>query len=335
MRSAVSAMIDAFPLVRVNCARCGGWDAESVMQTPDYELHIDAPFEVSSCRTCGHIYTSARPPYNTLFSTFYPDDYLCYGGKRGVAGLLDRKRNEAQAAQRAELVKKFVGTQTRVNLLDVGCATGEFLKTCRRRFGWEVAGIEPNRHLSDALSREGYPVVPSTLEDAEIPAVQYDVVSLFNVLEHLWDSAYSVKRINRLLKPGGLVVVELPDFDSPSRRRFGRHWFLYHLPRHLSHFTKQSLTGLMNECGFEKVAMLKQFRPTVNVLSFQYAVHDKMRFNPVRSFFSAKNPAMIAAGILFELVQNTRGDSNIHTAIFRKTAMVPEPIVSLLQEQTL
>ncbi len=323
-----------FLLVRVNCARCGGWDADCVIQTPDYELHIDVPFEVSLCRNCGHIYTSVRPDCNTLFSTFYPDSYLCYGGQSGVAGLMDRKRMEGQAAQRAEMVKKFVGQPGPVKLLEVGCATGEFIKTCRRRFGWEVAGIEPNRPLSDALSREGYPVISSTLEDAEIPSEQYDVVCLFNVLEHLWDSVYSLKRINRLLKPGGLVVVEIPDFDSPSRKRFGQYWFLYHLPRHLSHFTKKSLTSLMNECGFEKVDILKQFRPTVNVLSFQYAVQDKIKFKPVRSFFSAKNPVMIAAGIFFELLQNKTGHSNILTAIFRKTAAVPEPMVSLLRERT-
>jgi SAM-dependent methyltransferase len=326
--------MDEFPLVRVNCARCGGWDADRVIQSPDYELHIDASFEISLCRNCGHIYTSVRPDYNTLFSKFYPDDYLCYGGKSGVTGLIDRKRMEVQAAQRAEMVKAFVGEQRLVKLLEVGCATGEFIKTCRRRFGWEVTGIEPNRQLSDVLNREGYPVVSSMLEDAEIPSEQYDVVSLFNVLEHLWDSVYSLKRINRLLKPGGLVVVEIPDFDSPSRKRFGKYWFLYHLPRHLSHFTKKSLTSLMEECGFEKMDILKQFRPTVNVLSFQYAVRDKNKVNPVRSFFSAKNPAMIAAGILIELVQNRMGNSNIFTAIFRKTATVPEPIVSLLQERT-
>jgi SAM-dependent methyltransferase len=334
MSSAVSAMTDAFPLVRVNCARCGGWDVDHVIQTPDYDLHIDAPFEISSCRTCGHIYTSVRPDRTTLFSAFYPDGYLCYGNKGGFTGLMDRMRMRGQALQRAKTVKKFVGQRDSVTLLEVGCATGEFIKTCRRRFGWEVTGIEPNRRLSDALNREGYPVVSSTLEDAEIIAGKYDVASLFNVFEHLWDSVYSLKQINRLLKPGGLMVVEIPDFDSPSRRRFGRHWFLYHLPRHLSHFTKNSLIGLMNECGFEKVAMLKQFRPTVNVLSLQYAIHDRIRFKPVRSFFSAKNPVMIAAGIFFEIVQNKMGDSNILTAIFRKTTAVPEPIISLLQERT-
>jgi SAM-dependent methyltransferase len=327
-------MMEKSSLIQVNCARCGGWDTDRVIQTPDYELHIDAPFEISACRNCGHIYTSVRPDCNTLFSKFYPDDYICYGGKRGVDGLMDRKRMEGQAAQRAEMIKKYTGQQSPIRLLEVGCATGEFIKTCRQRFGWEVAGIEPNRRLSDALNREGYPVVPFMLEDAEIPAEQYDVVSLFNVLEHLWDCVYSLKRINRLLKPGGLAVVEIPDFDSPSRRRFGKYWFLYHLPRHLSHFTKNSLTSLMNECGFEKVDILKQFRPTVNVLSFQYAVHDKIKFNPVRSFCSAKNPAMIAAGIFFEILQNRMGDSNILTAIFRKTAAVPQPIVSLLKERT-
>ncbi|MBN1818517.1 MAG: class I SAM-dependent methyltransferase [Sedimentisphaerales bacterium] len=319
----------------MNCACCGGWDADRVIQTPDYELHIDAPFEISACRNCGHIYTSVRPGRSALFSKFYPDEYICYGGKRGVDGFMDRKRMEGQAVQRAKMIKKYVGQRNPVRLLEVGCATGEFIKTCRNRFGWEVAGIEPNRPLSDALNREGYPVLPSTLEDADIPDEQYDVVSLFNVLEHLWDPVYSLKRINRLLKPGGLAVLELPNFDSPSRKRFGKHWFLYHLPRHLSHFTKKSLTGLMNGCGFEKVDILKQFRPTVNVLSFQYAVQDRIRSNPVRSFCSARNPAMIAAGIFFELLQNRMGDSNIITAIFRKTAAVFQPIVSLLKERTL
>jgi len=327
-------MTGAFPLVRVNCARCGGWDAGTIVRTPDYELHIDAPFEISLCRTCGHIYTSLRPDPDTLLATFYPDDYLCYGVAGGVAGIIDRKRREAQAAERAELVRKFAGGQAPVRLLEIGCATGEFLKVCRRRFGWEVAGVEPNRRLGDALRGEGYTVVPSTLEDAELPAGQYDVVSLFNVLEHLWDAAYSLKRINRLLRPGGLLVVEIPNFDSSARLRFGKYWFLYHLPRHLSHFTRESLAGLMRECGFEEVVHLKQFRPTVNVLSLQYAVHDTVPFDPVRWFLSAKNPVMIAAGILFEITQNTLGDSNILTAVFRKSAAVPEPVCSLLQERT-
>ncbi len=327
-------MRETVPVVRVNCARCGGWDAARVVTTPDYELHIDAPFEVSSCRGCGHTYTSLRPDRTTLFTRFYPGDYLCYGGMSGVAGLIDRMRRDGQAAERAAMVGGYVAQRGRVRLLEVGCATGEFLKACRRRFGWEVAGVEPNRQLSDALIREGFPVVPSTLEDADVPAGQYDVVCLFNVLEHLWDPAYSLKRINCLLAPGGLVVVELPNFASPSRRRFGKHWFLYHLPRHLSHFTRQSLAGLMEECGFEEQGVRKQFRPTVNVLSLQYAVHDRTRSAPLRSLFSARNPALIAAGIMCELVQNRIGDSNILTAIFRKTAPVPAPVVSLLRERT-
>jgi len=326
-------MRDKIPLVRVNCARCGGWDADRVVRTPDYELNLDAIFEVSSCRGCGHIYTSVRPERGTLFSRFYPDDYICYGGQKGVAGFMDRRRMDGQALQRAAMIGEYVAGQGPVKLLEIGCATGEFLKTCRRKFGWDVEGIEPNRRLCDALKREGYPVVPSTLEEADLPAGRYDAVCLFNVLEHLWDSVCSLKRINRLLKPGGLTVLEIPDFDSPSRRRFGKYWFLYHLPRHLSHFTKKSLTDLMGDCGFGIVSMRKQFRPTVNVLSLEYAVRGRTASVPVRSFFSAKNPAMIAAGILFELIQNATGDSNIVTAIFRKTDEIRGPAGSLMQER--
>lgn len=307
-------------VIQVSCACCGSWEAESVIKTPDYELHIDSPFEVAKCADCGHIYTSVRPTYDTLYSKFYPDSYICYGqkGKSKVADFIDQKRILGQAKQRAGLVNKHTNQNEIVKLLEIGCATGDFLKECKRKFSWNVTGIEPNKKLCHELKEQEISVINSTIEEVDIPPDSFDVICLFNVLEHLWDAAYSLKRINRILRPGGLLIIEIPDFDSLARSLFGKYWFLYHLPRHLSHFTQDSITDLTAEIGFEKVNILKQFRPTVNVLSLQYAVYDKVRSNLIRTFCSTKNPLMIAGGVLFESLQNLWGNSNIITCVFRK-----------------
>ena len=324
------------PLVQVNCARCGSWESEELIRAPDYELHVDIQFAVSMCRECAHIYTSIRPDYQTLFTRFYADNYMCYGAKTGsrIVDFINRTRIETQARQRAQFARKYLGGQEPVRLLEVGCATGEFLRVCRQRFDWEVTGIEPNRNLSDALRQGGFQAVPSTLEEAALPAEGYDIVCLFNVLEHLWDPIYSLKRVNQSLMPGGIVVAELPTFDSWTRRFFGKYWFLYHLPRHLSHFTRKSLTSAMAECGFEKVDILQQFRPTVNILSFQYMVHDKIHLPLVRGFCSSRNPLMLLAGVPFESLQYVTGNANTITGVFRKVDAVLGMPSSILQERS-
>lgn len=320
--------------VKVNCSSCGSWRSGPVIKTPDYELHIDIQFEISRCRDCGFIYTSVRPDYDTLYSRFYPDEYICYGKKTNnfIADLIDRKRIEGQAIQRCGLLKKFLRDGGPAAILEIGCATGEFLKACKGRIDCEAEGVEPNGRLCDAVRKEGFNIIGSTFENAVLQDKKYDAICLFNVFEHLWDPIHALKKINRLLKPGGLLFVEIPNFGSLTRQLFGRYWFLYHLPRHLSFFDRRKLEEEMTKSGFERVVVTKQFRPTVDVLSFQYFIYDKVRSEFIRHFCSAENPLMIFAGIFAEAAHNIVGDSNIISAIYRKRSAI-QPMPSLLQQK--
>ncbi len=309
-------------IIRVNCSQCGEWNSEMITKTPDYELNSEEEYEISRCLSCGNIYTSVRPNITTLFKKHYPDDYLCYGGKEKFIINIDRIRIYRQALQRAKIVTKYLSKKSEAHILEIGCATGELLKVGSHKFGWKVTGIEPNKRLCEKLLKEGFQVINSVMENAEIPKGCYDAVCLFNVLEHLWDSAYSLRRINNFLKQDGLAIIEIPDFDSTARKVFGKYWFLYHLPRHLSHFNQESLNSLMKQSGFEPVTILKQFRPTVNALSLKYWAREKIKSRVIKKFITESNPLMMTIAVFLELLFNISGNSNHIIAIYRKKKTV-------------
>jgi len=318
-------------LIRSNCPRCGSFESVTITTTPDYELNIHLPFEVSRCSSCSFVYTSVRPDFKTLFSEFYPDNYICYGSKQyWLASVIDHQRIKKQALQRFNCIKKYLSPENS-RILEVGCATGEFLKLCLR-YSNEVYGIEPNRVLFDSLSKSGIKMFNSTLEETDIEKSSFDLICLFNVFEHLWDPVQSLYKLNSLLRPDGVLMLEVPNFDSPWRKIFQNHWFLYHLPRHLSHFTSGILSGLMADSGFDKVNISKQFRPTVNVLSLKYVIRDRFQSRCLSTIFKESNPIVLGMAVLAELFSNFCFDSNIMLCIYRKTKdVVNRP--SLIEEK--
>jgi SAM-dependent methyltransferase len=141
-------------------------------------------------------------------------------------------------------------------LLDVGCATGDFLDVMRQYPGWEVCGVE----LSDYASRYareqlGLDVRTGTLESAQFPEAVFDVVTLWDVIEHLPDPLGTLRQIHRLLRPGGLLVFNTPNLESLDARLFKAYWIGYELPRHLHVFSRRTLLTLIEIACFRLVDM--------------------------------------------------------------------------------
>jgi SAM-dependent methyltransferase len=127
-------------------------------------------------------------------------------------------------------------------LLDVGCGSGYFLSSASKA-GWEVVGVEPSKaHCEKAkelLNARG-DLICATLEDASLPASYYDVLTLWDVLEHVPDPVNFISTCCSLLKPGGFLFVNVPDLDSLQSRVLGSRWPLL-LPEHLNYFNRKSL----------------------------------------------------------------------------------------------
>jgi len=136
-------------------------------------------------------------------------------------------------------------------LLDVGANTGMFVKTAREQ-GFDAEGVELSAGAVEFGKRAwGLPLIVGTMESSQLAAAEYDTVSLWHVWEHLPDPGIAALSAYRLLRPGGLLALAVPNFGSMQARLFGPHWFHLDVPRHLFHYTPAAMTHLLRGVGFE------------------------------------------------------------------------------------
>lgn len=133
------------------------------------------------------------------------------------------------------------------SLLDVGAGTGDFLLEAEKR-AWNTSGVEPNSLAIENAKHKGIHLVESL---SELPKQQYDVITLWHVLEHLPNLQQQIKQITDLLSNHGILIIAVPNFKSYDAQHYKEHWAAYDVPRHLWHFSKTSIAKLFKPYGVE------------------------------------------------------------------------------------
>ncbi|MCP4038615.1 MAG: class I SAM-dependent methyltransferase [bacterium] len=250
------------------CPVCDSTRAEIYVAGEDELLQRDAigqsrvhqrPGRVLRCVDCGHGYRALRPDAESLASLYAEQDVETY-----LAEVPGRSRT---AREHWALVKSLM---SRGQLLDVGSASGLFLERANRA-GWKATGIEPSAALcAHARARVGecVDIVCGTLESADLEAARYDVVTLWDVLEHSPDPKRFLGACAKPLKPGGFLLLNVPHLDSRMARWLGRRWPLL-LPEHLHYFSKASLLACVRDAGFT----LERFDQRLAFFSVGHVLH--------------------------------------------------------------
>ena len=223
----------------VPCPRCGrARQARLLWIVPDRLWFPELSFRLVRCQACRFVYLNPRPDEDEM-ARHYPD--FTHSGSRPPEGTPDAFRWRLGQIER----RKRGG-----RLLDVGCGDGRFLAVALQR-GWDAYGLDTSPGAIGSARRElGDRVVLTTLLKASYPAEHFDVVSLFEVLEHLPDVLGHLREIRRILKPEGLVCLSVPNFASLERGVFRRWWAGLDAPRHLQQFTSESLRFFLETSGF-------------------------------------------------------------------------------------
>ena len=147
----------------------------------------------------------------------------------------------------------------RGRILDVGTAGGAFLGVSARR-GWEVSGCEPNRWLAAWGSDfYGIDIHPGTIFDMALDDALFDVVTLWDVLEHTPDPKSVLVECQRVLKPGGLLIINYPDISSMVSRLMGEKW-VFLLSVHLYYFTPSTIHRILEDTGFKMIESSKHWQ---------------------------------------------------------------------------
>ncbi|GEM_PF-340603 len=217
-----------------SCPLCGKTDSQVRFRgVTDYLTGED--FEVRRCASCGVGYTWPQPP---SLNRFYPRQYRQYGGttQRILKFLYDRR------------VRDWVRDLGPSGLaLEVGCGAGWMLGALSQQ-GWKTVGIERSVLSAVAARTTGIPVFVGDLDGLK-PDPSFDLIILFQVLEHLQDPLGTLQQVAKLLKPGGSVVLAVPNLEGWQARVAGRSWFHLDVPRHLYHFSKRSLFRILSQAG--------------------------------------------------------------------------------------
>jgi 2-polyprenyl-3-methyl-5-hydroxy-6-metoxy-1,4-benzoquinol methylase len=243
-------------LERVHCNLCGADDTALLAE-------IDS-FHIVRCRQCGLTYVNPRFAQQELHEIYTESYYDHDGIKNGQKffGYDDYVQDEENIkitfAKRLAVIERLAGDMARPHsakncqLLDVGCATGFFLDLARSK-GWNVVGTEVSSFgASFAQERFGLDVRLGTLRDLHLNDQTFDVVTMWDVIEHVLDPMAELLEVHRVLRQGGLLSIITPDANSLVARLLGSRWEEYRRVReHVYFFSRRTLTEMLRKAGFE------------------------------------------------------------------------------------
>jgi 2-polyprenyl-3-methyl-5-hydroxy-6-metoxy-1,4-benzoquinol methylase len=259
------------------CPICGNQSFKSYMECKDFTVSRET-FAVVSCESCGFRFTNPRPESEKLGRYYVSEDYVSHSNSsKGIINWVYQKVRKITLRRKLCLIESFY---SKGRILDIGCGTGEFLNECKLA-GWDPIGIEPSPDAKK-YAAETYGLNVLTEEGlTQIEKESIDIITMWHVLEHVPNLRKRVLEMKKLIKPGGTILIAVPNCGSFDSKHYGEFWAAYDVPRHLYHFQPNDIKRLFGECGMQVLEILpmKFDAYYVSMLSEKY-LHGNTRLIP-------------------------------------------------------
>jgi SAM-dependent methyltransferase len=230
------------------CPSCGDTNFQPLIKLKDWFL-TKQPFSLEKCSNCGLVVTFPVPELSSLSKYYKSDQYISHAESTGIIARVYRAVQLFTLNQKLRLIRRLSNSQT---LLDYGAGKGDFLNHCQRH-GLNVYGCEPDSDArAIAQKKNGLSLSPSL---SAVDNIQFDLVTLWHVLEHIPDPQIVVKNLVTRLNSGGLLIVAVPNHDCFDADFYGKFWAAYDVPRHLTHFNPSAMNSFAEECGLAVESM--------------------------------------------------------------------------------
>jgi 2-polyprenyl-3-methyl-5-hydroxy-6-metoxy-1,4-benzoquinol methylase len=243
------------------CPTCGSSDAAP-------EIDKDH-MTIVRCRACDLVYVTPTFDESHYLEVYASTEYQDIVRDLGIKS--HDYRVQRFGVERVDLMSRYVQAPT-PRYLDVGCSTGFVVEAARDR-GWQAIGTDLNPSAIEFGRSRGLDVRTAALEDAGFEPGSFDAVSLFDVLEHLIDPVPTLRACARLLRPGGIVFLYVPNFDSASRLLMGKDAHFIWPTHHLNYYTPLTIRDLMARQGLETEYTATEGLDIVDYLWYRREVH--------------------------------------------------------------
>lgn len=250
-----------------SCPFCGGQDFSPALSVVDHTVSKET-FLLVECSSCNGRFTSPRPDQQSIGAYYRSEDYISHTNTaHTVQDKLYQLARKWALGRKHRILAKY---RSQGRVLDIGCGTGEFLGYLKGR-GYLVQGVEPDLGAREqAIANHALEVVPG-LEI--VPSnEQFNVVTMWHVLEHVPDPRRTLKKIYSIMADRGILVIAVPDRESWDASHYRAEWAAYDVPRHLFHFRRADLHRLLHEHGFVllKTGPMWMDAPYIALLSERY-----------------------------------------------------------------
>ncbi len=270
----------------------------------------DPPYSLLGCSACGLTFVSPQRNGRALIADLYATNLWSSDSPShfGYADYLEQHENYVRTFKKRS---KPLRALRPGSLLDVGCASGYFMKVMRDDHGWEVTGIEPSDLAADfGRRRYGLQIATGVLADADVAPCSFDLVTMWDVIEHLPDPIGELELARRMLKPDGLILLETQDVSSVFARMLGRKWHHYKHAEHLWHFDPATITLLLEKAGFDVRSVTS--RHAGKYVSFSFIAERAQRVHPLLSSACA-------------LVQKALGNRSAYVNLYDEMVIIASP----------
>lgn len=305
-----NAHLAAQPLIETvpshDCVVCGGRAWREVGEAQDYEYATCSNvWTFQACQRCGHVQMDPLPAPQSL-QVIYPADYYSYQMEKSIHPIARWAKYKLDSAK----FKWILGrTRTPVaRYLDVGCGDGRYLQMMITR-GVEpvhARGVELDGQAVQAARARGLNVTQTRIEDARgLEPGSFDLITMFHVIEHVAKPDQVIAKLRGLLRIGGLLALETPNFDCADARWSGkRFWGAYHTPRHWHLFTADSLRQLLRAHGFT----IERQRFQTGHAFLLWTLHHWLKYGKDRSRLAdwchpLKNVPLLALATSFDMLR--------------------------------
>ena len=269
-----------------SCPICKSTESQPVFDCKDFTVSQHF-FTLVDCKNCGFRFTNPRPLESTLGEYYQSEDYISHSDtQKGLVNKLYHTVRSYTLLAKLKLLfnlRKKIKKEGKTTLLDIGCGTGAFLNVCVKS-GFEGRGVEPDpKARSFAQTKYGL-----TVDDEPglelFSEGQFDIISLWHVLEHVPHLEERMKKIKMLLAKQGHLIIAVPNCDSHDAKHYGKNRAAYDVPRHLYHFTPATMQELASRHQFKIEQVLPMVFDSfyVSLLSEKYATG---RPNYIKAFW--------------------------------------------------
>lgn len=259
-----------------SCDLCNKKKFSFLFKDSDKFYKIPKRYCLYKCRNCGLIFVNPQPNNKELAIHYPPDKYVSFKTSkvtkfvRLLYKIFYKENSNFFLKILFWPLKKFTRPTKIIpgaKFLDVGCGSGNFLLRMKN-FGMDLHGVEPGDFNQDIVKKHKLKIFKGFLHQARFPSDYFDIITMSHVIEHVSNPTDTLRELRRILKPGGALIISLPQRTALSYYIFGKYWAGFDIPRHLYTFSLNNLQDYFKKTKLKLKKIQFNSPPTSLVVSF-------------------------------------------------------------------